>query len=90
MNALSLLEPGTPIAGVIIDRVLGRRTLSGAYRRLPPVLPRQQASTLYRARCAVCGALIQHPISHKKLVGLDAEMDVINCVACQRRGRKAA
>jgi hypothetical protein len=89
MNTITLLEPGTHIAGVVVEQILGRRASNGACRALRAVLPRQQASTLYRVRCAVCGAGMS-PISHQRLQTLDAEMDVVNCVACQRRGRKAA
>ena len=85
---LPTLEPGTNIAGVVIEAVLGRQLRPGVY---VPFIVRTQAQldrTLYRVRCAVCGGGLA-PTSHARLMKLDSEFDVVNCVHCWRKERQA-
>lgn len=79
---LSPLAPGTNIAGVIIIEALGRVVRPGVYAHFVARSQRQLDRVCYRVRCAVCGAGMA-PVSHKRLLKLAEEYDVVNCARCR-------
>ena len=88
IHELDTLEPGTNMAGVVVVSALGRMVRPGIYAPFAARTQPQLDRVCYRVRCAVCGAGMA-PVSHARLVKLAGEYDVVNCVHCWKRERRA-